>query len=345
MPVDQPQGLVRVPPVHQDGRAAARHHREHGGERRDVEERERHQDGLRPYVGEFAARAEHRRRREEARRHRRRAPGGVGRGNGLGVSGGSRGVEQRGVGPRVDRPGREAHAGGRGRQVLEALGARARPDADGQQPGPLARRPAGEPRLDPGGPLAVGDHHGRLAVVQRVRQLLRLPPGVQRHGDQAGGLRGPEGDLPLGEVAHRDHHPVAGAQPVRAQQVVGEGGGPRVVAGEGEDAAGGDQERAVAVRAGGVQQVAQRGRAGAVAGAVGGGGDGEGHTGRAQGGLHPGDQGERFACHDVLGCCVAGGFGGWPAAGSATWAGPLPCRRYRPSDLAMMLRMTSLVPP
>ncbi len=297
---DQPECGRRVPLAHQDGGAAARHQAEQRRERGDVEEREGHQRGVPGGLRQVAAGGEHRDGGVVAGVRGRRAPGGVGGDNSLGVTGGSGGVEQGGVVVRADR---ELGCGERGvgAQVLEAVVVVR--VADGEQRGAVRGDPVGHPL----GPLRVGHDQAGCAVVERVRQFLRLPPGVQRHGDQTGQLGGPEGDLPLGEVPHRDHHPVAGPQAVGVPIAVGEGDGGRVVPGEGVAAGLGHQEGAVAVCTGGLQQLPQGARAVAVAGAGGGGLDLEGHARGAQGGLDAGDQGEgvgrlRCDCHDVLGC-------------------------------------------
>lgn len=76
-----------------------------------------------------------------------------------------------------------------------------------------ARPAPGRPPGDPGQPFPVHQEHPGFAVVERVRELVLGPPGVERYGDQAGQLGGPEGDLPLGVVPHRDDGPVPGRSP------------------------------------------------------------------------------------------------------------------------------------
>ena len=59
-------------------------------------------------------------------------------------------------------------------------------------------------------PVAVGEQHLGPAVVQAVQHLVGLPHRVHRHGDRADRGDRLERQHPLGEVAHRDRHPVAG---------------------------------------------------------------------------------------------------------------------------------------
>ena len=61
-------------------------------------------------------------------------------------------------------------------------------------------------------------------VLEAVGELRSGPPGVQRDDDRAEGSRRPEGRHPLGQVAHRDRHTVAGAHPVAIRERPGEGG-------------------------------------------------------------------------------------------------------------------------
>lgn len=109
--------------------------------------------------------------------------------------------------PRTGRPPRQAPGAGlaSGAVVFAAEDDHARPGL----PGPFRNQRQ---------PLSVDQQHPWPAVVERVGELVLRPPRVQRHGDQSGQLGGPERDLPLRTVAHRDHRPVARAEPVPLAQ-------------------------------------------------------------------------------------------------------------------------------
>ena len=64
-------------------------------------------------------------------------------------------------------------------------------------------------RRDPLIALTIADQQPRARIVEAITQLLRLPPGIERHGDRAYAGDGEEGDRPFGQVAHRDGDAIA----------------------------------------------------------------------------------------------------------------------------------------
>lgn len=147
------------------------------------------------------------------------------RGDGaLGPSGGPGGVNDGGVvvGLYVGsgRPERGI-GGGQVLVPLEAVAGEVAFMVKDKGPRPRPTLP-GQPRLDALQPLAVDEKHARLTVVEGVRELVGGPPGIERNGDEARQLGGPEGDLPLGVVTHGDHGTVTGPQPVHVDEPTGE---------------------------------------------------------------------------------------------------------------------------
>ena len=126
----------------------------------------------------------------------------------LGVAGGARGVEDGGRVIGLDVDGRHRHVAGGSHQIGQVAHAGSQrlagPHRQHLQAGQVA---AGRHAVQP---LLVGDQHLGAAVLQAVGHLVGLPVGVHRHRHCADGGGGIEGQHPLGVVAHRDRHPIAG---------------------------------------------------------------------------------------------------------------------------------------
>ena len=106
----------------------------------------------------------------------------------------------------------------------------------------------------------VGDQELRARVGEAVLELGALPPRVERHHDGAGGGGAPERDRPLRVVAHRDRDPVALDHTVAIAQDVGERRRGAQMTREREVLAFVHEERLIAVRAAGGENVPQRAR-------------------------------------------------------------------------------------
>ena len=156
----------------------------------------------------------------------------------------------------VGRPERGI-GGGQVLVPLDAVAGEVAVVMEDKGPRPAHPLPPLQPRLDALQPLAVDEEHTRLAVVEGVRELAGGPPGVQRNGDQARQLGGPEGDLPLGVVAHGDHGAVAGPQSVHVHEPAGESGRLGEELPVGEPPAPGDQEGRVPVGPGRLDELTQ----------------------------------------------------------------------------------------
>ncbi len=90
-----------------------------------------------------------------------------------------------------------------------------------------------------------GDDCSRVA--QPVLELGPRPPRVERNDHCARGRGGPEGDRPLGEVAHRDRDAVALSHAEVVDEAMGERCGRREVVTEGQRVVLVHEEREVAV--------------------------------------------------------------------------------------------------
>ena len=150
----------------------------------------------------------------------------------LGVAGGARGIEDRGIVFRLEqdrghRPVGKIAPGVAGadhrleRRQLRALKRLwAARDIDALELGALR-----QDRCDPLEAFGIDDGNACAAVTQGVFELGAGPPGIERHGDRTHQPGGKEAHRPLGQVAHRDHHAIALAHAVGLQGMRhGEGG-------------------------------------------------------------------------------------------------------------------------
>ena len=222
LPLDQLEGPVGVPLVHdhelQAGRPARQHHGDATGdveERHDEDERRRQPVSLRLGAALAAQLVE---RGLATEPHQRLHHGAVRRHRPLRAPGGARGVEDRRV--VVWRDDDVRHRRTELADLLPPI------DALGQ----WARRAHGEDAASEAGggrvaalrPLDVGDQDGGPAVLEGVVELVGRPPGVQRDGDGPDRRDGRERDHPLRVVPHADRHAVTGDDPVAVYEERGE---------------------------------------------------------------------------------------------------------------------------
>ena len=247
-----------------------------------VEERHRQEIGVlgpaaRVAHASAATEAAHRGHEEEVHQIGHAVP--VGPDRTLGLPGGPRGVEDGGVVVRFDGHVGQGGVTGPGHGELgqgdHRQRYRSRPlhgGSDGGPPAPVlvvllaAHHDGAESRglvevgEHPPPALLVGEEEGCSRVTEPVGQLGPGPPGVEGHDDGAHRDRRPEGDHPLGQVAHGDGHPVALGDPEPVDEGVGQGGHRREVLGERDPLVLVDQEVLVPVEGGQLEHGPEGGR-------------------------------------------------------------------------------------